>query len=171
MVLAPLEAVTAPWSVQPNIYVEEETTQAGGGKGFTVCPCKRPHEGERVTGQLSHSTHMRRQTHTTALGPPVKTAVRFPHHAGLCCKRGVAILSALRACENWSIANPGRVNKNVFFSRRNRIETVMDSVPLDALKQYCGMFEKMGPAAGAQFLNLGRLTELSLLVGDALSLR
>ena len=56
MVLAPLEAVTAPWPVQPNIYVEEEATQVGGGKGLTVCLCKRPHDGERVTGQLSHNT-------------------------------------------------------------------------------------------------------------------
>ena len=46
-----------------------------------------------------------------------KTAVRLPYHAGLCCKRGIAILSALRVCESWSIANPG--NKTVFFSRRN----------------------------------------------------
>ena len=51
MVLAPLEAVTAP-----NIYVKEETTQVGGGKGLTVCVCKRPHKGELVTGQLSHNT-------------------------------------------------------------------------------------------------------------------
>ena len=29
MVLAPLEAVTAPWSVQPNRYVDEEATQVG----------------------------------------------------------------------------------------------------------------------------------------------
>ena len=28
----------------------------GGGKGLTVCLCKRPHEGERVAGQLSHNT-------------------------------------------------------------------------------------------------------------------
>ena len=34
---------------------EEETTQVGGGKDFTVCLCKRSHEGERVTGQLSHN--------------------------------------------------------------------------------------------------------------------
>ena len=55
VVLTRHEAVTAPWSVQPNRHVEE-TTQVGGGKGLTVCLCKRPHEGERVTGQLSHNT-------------------------------------------------------------------------------------------------------------------
>ena len=54
--LAPLDAVTATWSVQPNRNVEEETTQVGGGKGLTVCLCKRAHEGEHVTGQLSHDT-------------------------------------------------------------------------------------------------------------------
>ena len=62
MVLAPLEAVTAPWSVQPNIYVDEETTQVGGGKGLTVCLRNRSHKVERVTG---------RHTNTTALGPTV----------------------------------------------------------------------------------------------------
>ena len=35
VVLAPIEAVTEPWSVQPNRYVHEETTQVGGGKGST----------------------------------------------------------------------------------------------------------------------------------------
>ena len=54
--LAPLAAVTAPWSVQPNRYVEAETTHVGGGKGLTVCLCKRAHEGKRVAGQLSHYT-------------------------------------------------------------------------------------------------------------------
>ena len=47
------EVQDAPWSVQPNRYVEEETTQVGG---LTVCLCKHPHQGERVTGQLSHNT-------------------------------------------------------------------------------------------------------------------
>ena len=65
VVLAPLEAVTAPWSVQPSSYVDEETTQVGGGKGLTVCLCMRPHEGGRATGQLSH---LRRHTQTTAFG-------------------------------------------------------------------------------------------------------
>ena len=53
MVLAPLEAVTAPRSVQPSSYVDEDTTQVGGGKGLTVSLCKRAHAGERVAGQLS----------------------------------------------------------------------------------------------------------------------
>ena len=56
VVLAPLEAATAPRSVQPKSYVDKETTQVGGGKGLTVCLCNRSCEGERVTGQLSHNT-------------------------------------------------------------------------------------------------------------------
>ena len=36
--------------------MDEETTQVGGGKGLPVCLCKRSHEGERVTGELSHNT-------------------------------------------------------------------------------------------------------------------
>ena len=85
MVLAPLEAVAAPWSAQPNIYVEEETTQVGGGKCFTVCLCKRSHEGERVTGQLSHNTLATAHA-CNGIWPASKkkkNAVRLPHHAGL----------------------------------------------------------------------------------------
>ena len=55
MVWAPLEAETAPWSVQPNGYVDEETTQVGGGKGSTFSLRKRSREDERVTGQLSRN--------------------------------------------------------------------------------------------------------------------
>ena len=54
------------------------------------------------------------------------------------------MLSALRACESWSLANAGEGKKTVFFSGRNSIETVMVSVPLDVLKQYFGIFVKMG---------------------------
>ena len=117
VVLAPFEAVTAPWSVQPNGYVDEETTQEGGGKGAPVCLCKRAHEGERGTGQLSHNTFdgTRLQRHL-AHQLIKKRPVRLPLHVGLCCKRSVAILSALRACESWSIANPGRLKHSIFQS-------------------------------------------------------
>ena len=103
------------------------------------------------------TTHLRRHTHTTTMGPPVKkkNAVRLLFHTGFCCKRCIEMLSALRACESWSIANPGRDKKTVFFSRRNNIETVMVSVTLDVLKQYFGIFFKNGPVANAQFLNTG----------------
>ena len=105
------EAVAAPVSVQPNRYVDEETTQVGGGNGLTVCLCKRSN---------LPTTHFRRHKKTTALGPPVKKpAVRlFFYHAGLCSKRSIAILSALRACESWSIAHPGRVNKQFIQSAK-----------------------------------------------------
>ena len=126
--LAPLEAVNAPRSVQPNRYVKEETTQVGGGKGSTVCLCKRPHDGERVTGQLSHNTLATAHAYNGTRPTTKKAAVPLPCHAGLCCKRSIAILSALRACESRSIANPERVKK-VFVSLRNSIETVMVSVP------------------------------------------
>ena len=47
----------------------------------------------------------------TALGPPVsKKDLRLLDYAGLCCERGIGVLSALRACESWSIANPRKVN-------------------------------------------------------------
>ena len=54
-------------------------------------------------------------------------------------------MSALRACESVrSIANPREGKKKYFFSQRNSIETVLVSVPLDVLKQYFGIFVKMG---------------------------
>ena len=141
VVLAPFETVTAPWSVHPSSYVDEDTTQVGGGKGLTVCLCKRSHEGERVTGHLSLNTLSTAHEYN-GTWPTRKNAVRVPSHAGLCCKRGIAILSALRACESWSIAKTER-GKSIF-SRRNSIKTVMISVPLDVLKQYFGIFAKMG---------------------------
>ena len=45
--------------------------------------------------------------------------------------------------------------KTVFFSRRNNIETVMVSAPLDVLKQHLGIFLKNGPVASAQSLDTG----------------
>ena len=118
VVLAPFEAVTAPWSVQPNRYVDVETTQVGGVKGSPVCLCKRAHEGERVTGQLSHNTLSTAHEYNGTWSTSKKTAVRLPHHAGLCCTRCIAILSALRACENRIIANPGRVKNSIFHSAK-----------------------------------------------------
>ena len=141
VVLAPFEALTAPWSDQPNRYVDEERAQVGGGKGLTLCLCKRAHEGERVGGQLFHhalsTAHEHNGTWTTTFffKKKEKNAVRLPYHAGLCCNRCIAILSALRACETWSIANPGS-QTTVFFSRRKSTETVMVTVLLDVLKQY-----------------------------------
>ena len=83
--------------------------------------------------------HLRRHTHTTALGPPVKkNVVRLPYLAGLSSKRSIAILSALRYCQSWEVQN------TVFFIRRNINETVMVEAPLDVLKQYFGIFVKMG---------------------------
>ena len=81
------------------------------GRGLTVCLCKRAHEGERVTGQLSHNTLSTAHEYNGTWPTSKKTVVRFLCHAGLCCKRGIAILSALRACESWSSANLERVKK------------------------------------------------------------
>ena len=130
MVLAPFEAVTKPWSVQPKRYVDEETTRVGGGKGLPGCLCKRAHEGGRVAGQLSHTALSTAENNDT--WPTSK-------------KPGIAILSALRACESWGIANPRRV-ENSIFRRRNSIETAIISVPLDVFKQYFVFFflKKMG---------------------------
>ena len=61
MVLVPLEAVTAPWSVQPSRCVDDDTTQVGRGKGLTVCLCKR----ERIAGSFP-TAHFRWCTNTTA---------------------------------------------------------------------------------------------------------
>ena len=85
------------------------------------------------------TTQPRRRTNTTALPSPVKkNAMRLPYHAGLCCKPGIAILSALRACESWSIiTNPGR-SENSMFSLRNSIVSAMMSIPLDVLKRIFG---------------------------------
>ena len=83
MVLAPLDAVTAPWFVQPNIYVGEETTQVGDGKGLTVCLCKRPHEGERVTGQISRNTLATAHTHNGTWSTVKKTSSAFAVLRGL----------------------------------------------------------------------------------------
>ena len=84
MVLATLEAVTAPWSVQPNISVEEETTHADGGKGLTVCLCKRPHEAEHVTGQLSHNALATAHAYNGTWPPPLeKTRCAFASPRGL----------------------------------------------------------------------------------------
>ena len=105
--LAPLEAVTAPWSVQPNRYVDEKTTQVGGDKGLTVCLCKRSHEGERVTRQFFHNTLSTAHENNGTWPTSLKKAVSLPCHAGLSCKRSIAILSALRACEGGSITIPG----------------------------------------------------------------
>ena len=106
--------------------------RVGGGNCFTFCLCKRPHEGERVTGQLSHNTFSTAHEYNGTWSTRKKLLCVWPYHAGLCCKRSIAILKSRR------------VQKTVFFSRRNSIETVMVSVPLDVLNQYFGMFVKMG---------------------------
>ena len=51
-----LEAVMAPWSVQPNRYGDEDTTRVGGGQGLPACLCKSSHESERVTVQIYQNT-------------------------------------------------------------------------------------------------------------------
>ena len=56
-----------------------------------------------------------------------------------------------------SLANPGRVKKDSIFSRRNSIETAMVSVPLDVLKQYFGILEKMGLELVHNFLSIAVL--------------
>ena len=104
--------------------------------------CENAHTNVSALQGNFPTTHLRRHTNTTALGPPEKT-VRLLYHAGLCCKRSIAIPSALRARESWSTANPRRIKKTLF-SRRNSIETVMISVPLDVLKQYFWIFVIMG---------------------------
>ena len=90
------------------------------------------------------TTKFRWSTNATALGPPVKQplCVCFTTRASG-VTTGIAILSALRACERWSIATLWRVKK-VFFSGRCCIETVMIPVPLDVLKHYFGIFVKLG---------------------------
>ena len=70
--------------------------------------------------------------------------MRLPYHAGLCCKRCIAILSALPACESWSIANPGRVRKKYF--------TVGETVStIGCIETVFWDFRNTGPVAGAQF--------------------
>ena len=101
--------VTALWSVQPNRYVDEETTQMGGDKGLPVFLRKRAHEGERVTGQLSHNTlSTTHEYEYNGTWPTSKKTLCVCLTTRLCCKRSIAMFNALRACESWSIADPGR---------------------------------------------------------------
>ena len=77
--------------------------------------------GRRETtqvGQLSHNTLAKAKENNGICLTSKKTAVRLPYHAGLCCTRSIEILSALRACESWSIANPGRVKNSIFQSAK-----------------------------------------------------
>ena len=142
---------------QPNRYADEVTTLVGGGKGLTVCLCKRSHEGERFTKQLCHNTISTAHEYN-GTQPTSKTyAACLPYHAGLCCKRCIAILSALRACESSSTANPQRdQKKKVFFSRRNNVETTIISASLDVLKQYFSTLVKTGLQLVHKVLTIGR---------------
>ena len=118
VVLVPFEAVTRhgpsnrtdKWTKRSHRWVVARAYQS-------VCASAHTKVGA-LQGNFP-TTHLRLHTNTTALGRPVqKTAVRLPYHACLCCKRGITILSALRACESWSIANLGRVKKQYFPSAK-----------------------------------------------------
>ena len=111
--LASFEAVMAPWFFQPNRYVDETTTQVDGGEGLPVCPCKRLHEGERVTGQLSRSTlsTVHEYNGNWPTSKEQRCAFASPRGPLFFFERGIAIWAALRACGSWTIANPGRATK------------------------------------------------------------
>ena len=110
VVLAPFEAVTAPRSVQPNRCVDEETTQVGGGKGSADCLCKRSHEGERVTRQLSHNTLATALKYNGTWPVSKKKPLCVSLTTRPLLQTGIAFSNALRACECWSIAYPAGVS-------------------------------------------------------------
>ena len=72
---------------QPNRCVNEENTQVGGGKGLHSLSVQALTPKVSASQGNCRTTHLRRHTNTTALCSPEKTAVRFPYHGRLCCKR------------------------------------------------------------------------------------
>ena len=57
--------------------------------GVTVSQCKRAHEGERVTGQLSHNTPSTAHEYNGTWLTSKKSAVRLPYNAELCWRVGI----------------------------------------------------------------------------------
>ena len=162
--LASLEVVTAPWSVQPNRHVEEETTQVGGGQGSTstVCLCKRPHDGERVAGQLSHNALATAHAYNGTWPTSKKPLCVQKKNCAFAVPRGPLLQTVYCdfecASSLWEYCQSWEGKKTVFFSRRNSIETVMLSVPLDVLRQYFWIFANMGLLLVHNFLILRRAT-------------
>ena len=101
---SPRARVAAPWSVQPRRRDDTGVWWQGLNSLSVQAPARRRARCRATFPQ----THLRGATHTTALGPPVKNRCAFARTTrGFCCKRSIAILSALLSCESWSIANPG----------------------------------------------------------------
>ena len=97
-----LKLWTEPWSVQRNINVEEEATQVGGGKGLNSLSVQAPTRRRARYRAIFTTTAFATGHAYNGTWPAIekKTAVALRHLAGHCCKRSIAILTPLRACES-----------------------------------------------------------------------
>ena len=117
-----LRGVAAVWGcggamVRPTKQIRGRRDDTGGWwQRLKILSVQAPtRRRARYRATLPQHTHLRRHTHTTALGPVEKTAVRLPYHAGHCCKRCLAIFECASSLWELEYCQSREGSKNNIF--------------------------------------------------------